>query len=68
MINVSRSITFGPEACRLSGALTFYSKSCFQAKIQYNHYAMPAEISPLQEAARKRKLATITSTAAGEDE
>ena len=28
-------ITFGPEACRLSGALTFRSRSCFQAKYKY---------------------------------
>ena len=25
------------------------SSSCYQAKIQYDHYAMPGKISPLQE-------------------
>ena len=39
-----------------------------QIQIQNNHYAMQEEISPLQEQLEKKKLATITSTAAGEDE
>ena len=39
-----------------------------QIQIQNNHYAMQGEISPLQEKLEKKKLATITSTAAGEDE
>ena len=44
------------------------SSSCYQAKIQYNHYAMPGEIVPLQEQLERKKLAMITSTAAGEKE
>ena len=39
-----------------------------QIQIQNNHYAMQEEISPLQEQLEKKKLAMITSTAAGEDE
>ena len=44
------------------------SSSCYQAKIQYNHYAMPGEISQLQEQLERKSWQTITSTAAGEDE
>ena len=39
-----------------------------QIQIQNNHYAMQEELSPLQEQLEKKKVATITSTAAGEDE
>ena len=65
---VSRPKRLGQRHGAYRGTLTLQSSSWHQSQIQYNHYAMPGEIVPLQEQLERKKLATITSTAAGEKE